>query len=65
MKFYIWKAKVGGLDVSNAKKLHAREGENATLTKLLAAQMLERAFCAIGSSTMASAMLKDVASGMW
>lgn len=63
--FYKYKSKFGGLDVSDARKLKALEDENVKLKKLLAEQMLERAFCAIGSSTMASAMLKDVASRKW
>ena len=38
---YNWKAKYGGMDVSDAKRLKALEGENARLKKLLADQMLE------------------------
>lgn len=38
---YNWKAKYGGMDVSDAKRLKALEDENAKLTKLLADQMLE------------------------
>ena len=34
--FYKWKAKYGGLDVSDAKRLKALEDENAKLKKLLA-----------------------------
>ncbi len=34
--FYAWKAKYGGLDVSQARKLKALEEENARLKKLLA-----------------------------
>ena len=63
--FYKYKSKFGGMDVSDARKLRSLEGENAKLKKLLAEQMLERALCAIGSSTMANAMLKDVASRKW
>lgn len=51
--FYKWKAKFGGLDVSDARRLKALEDENAKLKKLLAEQMLD------------NAMLKDVASGNW
>ena len=40
---YNWKAKYGGMDVSDAKRLKAREDENAKLKKLLADQMLEAA----------------------
>src|SRR5262245_24472445 len=38
---YSWKAKYGGMDVSDAKRLKALEDENARLKKLLADQMLE------------------------
>jgi putative transposase len=38
---YNWKAKFGGMDVSEAKRLKALEDENAKLKKLLADQMLE------------------------
>jgi transposase-like protein len=47
--FYKWKAKCGGLDVSDAKRLRSLEDENAKLKKLLAEAMLD------------SAMLKDIA----
>ena len=53
------------MDVSDGRKLKALEDESAKLKKLLAERMLERALCAIGSSTMTSAMLKDVASRKW
>jgi putative transposase len=46
---YNWKAKYGGLEVSDAKRLRALEDENAKLKKLLAEAMLD------------NAMLKDVA----
>lgn len=51
--FYKWKAKYGGLEVSDAKRLKALEDENAKLKKLLAETMLD------------SAMLKDIASKKW
>ena len=51
--FYNWKAKYDGLEVSDAKRLKALEGENAKLKKLLAEAMLD------------NAMLKDVASKKW
>ena len=51
--FYNWKAKFGGLEVSDAKRLRALEDENAKLKKLLAEQMLD------------NAILKDVASKKW
>ena len=47
---YKWKAKYGGLEVSDAKRLRALEDENAKLKKLLAEAMLD------------NAMLKEVAS---
>jgi putative transposase len=51
--FYNWKAKFGGMDVSDAKRLKALEDENAKLKKLLAETMLD------------NAILKDVASKKW
>jgi putative transposase len=47
--FYKWKARYGGLEVSDAKRLKALEDENAKLKKLLAEAMLD------------NAMLKDIA----
>mgnify|MGYP001153066996 CR=1 FL=1 len=41
--FYKWKAKYGGLDVSEARRLKALEDENARLKKLLAESMLNEA----------------------
>ena len=41
--FYNWKSKYGGLDVSEARRLRALEGENAKLKKLLADAMLDNA----------------------
>ena len=38
---YNWKAKFGGMDISEARRLKALEEENAKLKKLLADQMLE------------------------
>ena len=51
--FYKWKAKFGGMDVSDAKRLKALEDENAKLKKLLAETMLD------------NAILKDVTSRKW
>ena len=51
--FYKWKAKYGGLEVSDARRLKALEDENAKLKKLLAEAMLD------------NAMLKDVAAKKW
>jgi putative transposase len=39
--FYKWKAKYGGLDVSDARRLKALEAENAKLKRLLAEAMLD------------------------
>jgi putative transposase len=47
--FYKWKAKFGGLDVSDAKRLRALENENTKLKKLLA------------EATLDNAMLKEIA----
>ena len=41
--FYKWKAKYGGLDVSEARRLKALEDENAKLKRLLADAMLDNA----------------------
>jgi len=38
---YNWKAKFGGMDVSEAKRLKQLEDENSKLKKLLAEQMLD------------------------
>ena len=51
--FYKYKAKFGGMDVSDARKLKALEDENAKLKKLLAETMLD------------NAMLKHVAAKKW
>jgi putative transposase len=40
---YNWKARYGGMEVSEAKRLKALEDENAKLKKLLAEQMLDAA----------------------
>lgn len=41
--FYKWKAKYGGLDVSEARRLKSLEEENRRLKKLLAEAMLDNA----------------------
>jgi putative transposase len=51
--FYAWKAKFGGLEVSEAKRLKALEDENAKLKRLLAEAMLD------------NAVLKDIAAKKW
>ncbi len=51
--FYKWKAKFGGMEVSDAKRLRALEDENGKLKKLLAEAMLD------------NAMLKDVNGRKW
>jgi len=40
--FYNWKAKFGGMSVSDAKRLKQLEAENAKLKKLLAEEMLNK-----------------------
>jgi putative transposase len=40
---YNWKAKYGGMEVSEAKRLKALEDENSKLKKLLADSMLDNA----------------------
>jgi putative transposase len=39
--FYKWKARFGGMDVSDARKLKTLETENARLKRLLADAMLD------------------------
>jgi putative transposase len=39
--FYKWKAKFGGMEVSDARKLKTLEAENARLKRLLADAMLD------------------------
>jgi putative transposase len=41
--FYKWKAKYGGLEVSEARRLKALEDENRRLKKLLAEAVLDNA----------------------
>ena len=41
--FYKWKAKYGGLEVSDTKRLKALEDENAKLKRLLAEAELDKA----------------------
>jgi putative transposase len=41
--FYAWKAKFGGMDVSEAKRLKTLEAENAKLKRLYADAMLDNA----------------------
>jgi len=51
--FYKWKARYGGLDVSDARRLKTLEDENAKLKRLLAEAMLD------------NAILKDIAAKKW
>ena len=51
--FYKWKAKFGGLEVSEAKRLRQLEDENAKLKRLLAEAMLD------------NAMLKEITAKKW
>jgi len=39
--FYRWRAKYGGMQVSDAKRLHQLEDENRRLKRLIAEQALE------------------------
>ena len=41
--FYAWKARYGGLEVSEAKRLRTLEDENARLKRLLADALLDNA----------------------
>lgn len=41
--FYKWKARFGGLDVSEARRLKALEDENGRLKRMLADAMLDNA----------------------
>jgi putative transposase len=50
---YSWKAKYGGLEISEAKRLRALEDENGRLKRLLADAMLD------------NAGLKDLLSKKW
>ena len=51
--YYNWKAKFGGMTVSDAHRLKAMEAENAKLKRLLAESMLD------------NAALKDVLGRKW
>jgi len=51
--YYNWKAKFGGLTISEAQRLKALEAENAKLKRLLAESMLD------------NAALKDVVGRKW
>jgi len=51
--YYKWKAKFGGMEVSDAKRLRALEEENNKLKRLLADALLD------------NAALKDVVSRKW
>jgi putative transposase len=51
--YYNWKAKFGGLTVSDAQRLKALEAENGKLKRLLAESMLD------------NAALKDVVGRKW
>ena len=54
--FYKWKAKYGGLEVSEAKRLRSLEDENAKLKKLLAEAMLDIPVLSFAEG----AVLKDI-----
>jgi len=53
--FYKWKARYGGLEVSEARRLKALEDENAKLKRLLAEAMLDNA--ALADSSISGARL--------
>ena len=57
---YNWKAKYGGMDVSDAKRLKALEDENAKLKKLLAETMLADVSAASSADTARSATTREV-----
>ena len=48
--FYAWKAKYGGMDVSQARKLKVLEEENGRLKRLLADAMLDNAVLKEGAA---------------
>jgi putative transposase len=50
---YRWKAKFGGMEVSDAKRLRALEAENSKLKRLYADAMLD------------NAALKEIVRGKW
>ena len=50
---YAWKARLGGMEVSDAKRLKALEAENGRLKRLLAESLLDQA------------ALKDLLSQKW
>lgn len=39
--FYVWRRKLGGMEVSDARKLRALEDENARLKRIVADQALD------------------------
>lgn len=41
--FYVWKAKYGGMEVSDVKRLKELEDEHARLKRLLAESLLDQA----------------------
>lgn len=51
--YYKWKARFGGMEISDAKRLKALEEENNKLKRLLADSMLD------------NAALKDIVSRKW
>jgi len=57
--FFKWKAKYGGMDVSDARRLKALEDENAKLKKLLAEAMLDNAMLKGASDAVCRARACD------
>ena len=51
--FYAWKAKFGGMEVSDAKQLRELEAENRKLKRLL------------GEAELDKAALKELVEGKW
>ena len=59
--FYKWKAKYGGLEGSEAKRLRSLEDENAKLKKLFAEAMLDIPVLSFAEG----AVLKDITAKKW
>lgn len=65
--FYAWKAKYGGMQVSDARRLKALEEENAQLKRLYAEAMVDRREedKSIQCIDLPRAGLKDLLSSKW
>src|SRR5260370_11339984 len=64
---YNWKAKFGGMDVSDAKRLKALEDENAKLKKLLAESMLDASALRelLGKKMVGPAAKREAVAHLW